>query len=382
MDLPERITAASGAGGEGDGVGEILCYPGVTANGHGDADSPVEAFIKSRKAGDGRDSCIWRLKAAAKLMGYDDYLTCPFERWRRPQMLALRNKLARLVDEDQYVPRTAREILGNVKSVLREAWRQGYIETSDELERAMDLPKIGGAQARREVLTATDVDITRCLIVCEANRAGLGIRDAALIALSSVTGLRSIEYHALDLADIDREAQTITVRRGKGRRNRLLHFGASYLPYLDDYLKQRGTEPGAFFVRLKQNGSLWRGRPERLSVEAIRLIFVLRSTQAGRPLPSHAFRRGAATRVVDLTGNSALASAILGHASKVTLDLYYNPEHDTKKQAAEQVIVPGPAMYAREYVKAEPDEPPVAPVIDRLAATLAAMVAAQPPKEG
>jgi site-specific recombinase XerD len=55
------------------------------------------------------------------------------------------------------------------------------------------------------------------LSMCSADDSPTGVRDAAMIALFKIAGLRRAEMAVLNLADYDREYQTLTVR---GQRNK------------------------------------------------------------------------------------------------------------------------------------------------------------------
>jgi|GEM_PF-1067870 len=77
----------------------------------------------------------------------------------------------------------------------------------------------------------------------------LGIRDRALMETLYATGIRHAEAHKLDLYDIDTIAQRLTVRLGKGQRDRLVPLTETAAHWLTRYLTVARPELAA--------GKLW-----------------------------------------------------------------------------------------------------------------------------
>ena len=55
---------------------------------------------------------------------------------------------------------------------------------------------------------------------CKADDSPAGMRDAALLGVLYICGLRRAELVGLDLADFDPESGKLTIHRGKGRKDR------------------------------------------------------------------------------------------------------------------------------------------------------------------
>ena len=96
----------------------------------------------------------------------------------------------------------------------------------------------------------TEGEIQALLDVCDP--AGeFGCRNRAIILLFLDTGLRYAELHGLTLEDVDWEAGRIHVRHGKGRKQRVVAFGAGPSDALRDYVERfRGAAPGALFLTI------------------------------------------------------------------------------------------------------------------------------------
>lgn len=66
----------------------------------------------------------------------------------------------------------------------------------------------------------------------------LGIRDRAMLEVFYSTGLRRFELCRLDLADYQAERRTLTVRRGKGHKDRVVPIGARAIAWVERYLRE------------------------------------------------------------------------------------------------------------------------------------------------
>ncbi len=64
----------------------------------------------------------------------------------------------------------------------------------------------------------------------------LGIRDRAMLELLYSSGLRRMELLHLKLYDVDQKHGLVTVRQGKGKRDRVVPVGERALAWLDLYL--------------------------------------------------------------------------------------------------------------------------------------------------
>jgi len=78
----------------------------------------------------------------------------------------------------------------------------------------------------------------------------LGIRDRAMLELLYSSGLRRMELLHLKLYDVDQKHGLITVREGKGKRDRVVPIGDRALAWLDMYLNSLRPE----IVRQPDNG--------------------------------------------------------------------------------------------------------------------------------
>jgi integrase len=103
----------------------------------------------------------------------------------------------------------------------------------------------GGSEA---VPVVTPEDLPRVLKACQDKTAAGTARNVAVIWLLIESGLRRFEVTALNLADVDLKARTVTVRRGKGGKARVSVFGDETGQAIWRYLRYRGREDGPLFL--------------------------------------------------------------------------------------------------------------------------------------
>src|SRR5829696_6316205 len=163
----------------------------------------------------------------------------PWHRLRYAHTQALRSWLA-----EHCSPAAANRHLAALRGVLREAWRLGLMNGED-LARAIDLASIPGSSlpAGRYV---EDGEIRRLVVACLADNTPGGRRDAAVLAVLFVGGLRRAEAVGLDVEDYDASTGHLTVT-GKGRRQRRSALPVGGRRALAAWLEVRGTDEGPLF---------------------------------------------------------------------------------------------------------------------------------------
>ena len=63
----------------------------------------------------------------------------------------------------------------------------------------------------------------------------LGLRDRALMETLYSTGMRRLELASLKLYDLDTERGTVTIRQGKGKKDRVIPIGDRAAAWMDKY---------------------------------------------------------------------------------------------------------------------------------------------------
>jgi len=97
--------------------------------------------------------------------------------------------------------------------------------------------KIGKAEARPiEILTPEEI---RAVVALIPKRSSSGIRNLAALGLLYGAGLRASEALAVKRADLDLDALTIRVHRGKGGKARTVGLLPEVVPWIERWLDQR-----------------------------------------------------------------------------------------------------------------------------------------------
>ncbi len=183
----------------------------------------------------------------------------------------------------------------------------------------------------------------------EARRA----RDAAILELLYGSGLRVAELAALDIHHVSLPGRTVRVM-GKGRRERVVPFGAAAAEALRRYL---GARERLTNERVPVDPrALWIGRSgRRLGVRWIQALVRRYGQQgAGRSdLHPHALRHSCATHMLEGGADLRLIQEMLGHRSLSTTQRYTHVSLDHLQEAYARAH---PLARSREEGQALPPE--------------------------
>jgi site-specific recombinase XerD len=182
-----------------------------------------------------------------------------------------------------------------------------YGITLDRPERVPDLPY--PRETRRHPVVLSAEEVVRLL-----NAMGnLKHRTVAMVLYGS--GLRISEALALELRDIDGDRNVITVRHGKGDRDRQVPLSGVLLTTLRTYW--RAYQPDPFLFPGKDGKApMGKGRIQK----AIRTARV----RAGiaKPVTPHVLRHSYATHLLEAGTDLRVIQILLGHGSLKTTQRY------------------------------------------------------------
>jgi integrase/recombinase XerC len=145
------------------------------------------------------------------------------------------------------------------------------------------------------------------------------VRDYAIIMTFLQTGIRLSELATLTLEDIDFENRLLTVRQGKGRKDRLIPLVDEEVKALRNYLRHRATElildDDTLF--LAKNGT-------SLNVSSVKAIVAKYVKKAGirKRVSVHTLRHTFGAHKADKHMNIAALQALMGHKRKETTFKY------------------------------------------------------------
>jgi integrase/recombinase XerD len=194
-----------------------------------------------------------------------------------------------------------------VRAFFKWAARQRHVLHNPASE--IELPR---AERRlpRPALTAAEAE----LVLAQPDISDpLGVRDRAILEVLYSTGIRRSELAGLAVTDIDRERQTLLVRQGKGKKDRMIPIGGRALAWTSRYLAEvrpklaLGDDDGTLF--LTADGEAF--SLDRLTQLASRHVKASGVPKAGA---CHLFRHTMATLMLEGGADIRYIQAMLGHA--------------------------------------------------------------------
>lgn len=240
---------------------------------------------------------------------------------------------------------TQRGMLTAVQGLFRWATRQDLIPANPASE--LELPRVE-KRLPRVVLTAEEAE--RVLALPDVATA-LGLRDRTLLEVLYATGIRRKEVAELDVFAVHEGRMTVTVRQGKGKKDRLVPISERALSwvrrYLDEVRPKLVVEPDPKTLFLSATGL------PLVADELSKLArsYVKQSGVSGEGA-CHVFRHSMATAMLENGADLRVIQEILGHAQLGTTSIYTHLSL-RKLQEVYRATHPG----AKEVAKAEEKEP-------------------------
>jgi integrase/recombinase XerD len=149
----------------------------------------------------------------------------------------------------------------------------------------------------------------------------IGIRDRAMLEMLYSTGMRRMELLQLKLYDVDKKHGLVTIREGKGKRDRVVPVGERALFWFERYLIEGRPaivrQPHDFVVFLTSAGQPF--TPNHLSWLARRYVT---ASGIGKSGACHIFRHTMATLMLEGGADIRYIQAMLGHVRLDTTKIY------------------------------------------------------------
>ncbi|GAA0974789.1 tyrosine recombinase XerC [Nocardiopsis tropica] len=179
-------------------------------------------------------------------------------------------------------------------------------------------PRLSGPSQRRSLPAVLDEGQAAAALSRPPGDAPLDLRRRAVVEVLYATGVRVAELCALDLADVDRERDTVRVL-GKGAKERTVPVGAPALDALDAWLS--GGRPE--MASAVGGAALFVGaRGGRLGVRQAREDVHAYLRAAGADGAPHGLRHSAATHLLNGGADLRSVQEFLGHASPRSTQIY------------------------------------------------------------
>ena len=181
----------------------------------------------------------------------------------------------------------------------------------------LELPRVG-QQLPGAVLSANEAE----LILSQANVCEpTGLRDRAMMELFYSTGIRRTELAELTIYSIDSERQTLMVRQGKGKKDRVVPIGQRALLWVQRYLKDSrphlSIDPNQKTLFLGNQG-----QPLEADTLSTYIGRYVKSSGINKPGSCHLFRHTMATLMLDNGADIRFIQAMLGHSKLETTEIY------------------------------------------------------------
>ncbi len=300
--------------------------------------NPAAVYLASLGSDKSRITMREGLDFIAKLLGSLDCFTCNWSDLRFQHTAAIRSRLQEITSSKTgkpYSPAMVNKMLCALHGTLKSAWQLQQMSAEDYY-RARDIEGV-----RNETLPAgrelQPGEIAALMGACEEDRTPGGVRDAAMISLLYVGGLRREEIVNLNVESYDPGSGKLVVK-GKRRKERIcwLVNGAAWA--MADWLEMRGNEPGPLFWPINKSGKLTN---RRLVTQTVYDMLQKRRAQAGvKDFSPHDLRRTFVSDLLDAGADISTVARMAGHASVTTTARYDRRPEAAKQKAAGLLHVP------------------------------------------
>lgn len=234
-----------------------------------------------------------------------------FEGGGEPDLTGMRQWLSSLYERGLAVPSIRRK-LASVRSFYQYMMREGAVAANPAKllvtpKMPKRLPEVPGAEKTNRLLDDVAADTLE---------RPFPERDRAVFEILYGCGLRVSELAGLNLMDIERGERVIRVR-GKGRKERMVPFGAQAAEALERWLEARRAKAGEQAVFVNHRGGRLSDRSMRSLVKLYSMLLAGDSS-----LHPHALRHAFATHMLADGADLRSIQELLGHAQLSTTQRY------------------------------------------------------------
>jgi integrase len=282
----------------------------------------------------GRRAVDAQLRNVARMVGANSIDAVPWHLLKHEHVVAIKTKMQDLGKS----PSTVNLMLAGVRGVIRTCWNMGLVTAEDlaRIEAVKGVKAVTEPKGRR--ITSGELGAIMSTINTATDS---GKRDAGIIALAYCGGLRRQELANLQVGDVnDKDDEIeITIKRGKGRKDRILFLNNGGADALRDYLSARGSSPGSLFWSSLKGGKLV--PDSRMTDQAIYARIRWCAKKAGvKSLTPHDMRRSFVSDMLDAGVDISTVAAMAGHSSVATTQRYDRRGDEAKKKAAKALHLP------------------------------------------
>ena len=224
-------------------------------------------------------------------------------------------------------PASLCKYLSHLRGLLDYAWRSGKSDRN-----VLDGFTLMDENHRRPPAALSEEEARRLVQACPM-KSKSERRERLIVLLLYGCGLRTDELCRLNVEDVNRERQELTVWHGKGDRQRVIPVPQGLFIELLAYLGERGGVRGA----------LLRTQAKRCRLRAKDVCDVVRraAEKAGfeKWIVPKTLRHSYATHLMNRNVDLAIISSLMGHRSPVETGVYLHVLGDRPRQAVDQLAV-------------------------------------------
>ena len=242
-----------------------------------------------------------------------------------------------MLRNSEYSKATIARKLATLRSFYKYLVKQGVLDASP-------VSVVRTPRQDRRLPACLDIEEVESLLAAPDRATFGGARDRAILESIYSAGLRISELVALDIDDIEGASEVLRVR-GKGKKERLVPFGAKAIEAIEDYQSLRTATFGP-----ARSGPLFVNKyGKRLSARSIRrnLDRHLQTAGISGAVSPHTLRHSFATHMLNAGADLRSVQEMLGHASLSTTQIYthlttarlkhiYDRAHPLARQGAEK----------------------------------------------
>jgi len=152
-------------------------------------------------------------------------------------------------------------------------------------------------------------------------RTPLGLRDRAILEVLYSTGIRRSELTGLSIFSLDQDRGTLLIRKGKGKKDRMIPIGERALRWVEKYL----TEARPQLVMEPDEGVLFlTGEGEAITPGHLtdQVAAYIDAASIGKKGSCHLFRHTMATLMLEGGADTRFIQQMLGHENLASTQLY------------------------------------------------------------
>jgi integrase/recombinase XerD len=221
--------------------------------------------------------------------------------------------------------RTQNQRLRGVQGFFKWLTKQNHILHNPASE--LELPRLG-TRLPKHILNTSEVET----VLRQPNtRTVEGLRDRTMLETFYSTAMRRMELVNLKVWDIDQERGFVTIRQGKGKKDRVVPIGERALAWIAQYVSDSRPQ----LLTRSDDGTLFLtkfGEPfdRDLLTDLVRRYLV--KSGVNKSGGCHLFRHTAATLMLENGADVRVIQELLGHAQLSTTEIYTRVSINLLKQ--------------------------------------------------